>query len=247
MKMLYLISCLAATCTLQATGEVSNTVVEQEAATLQQIVARMSHTLNSLEKVQNKTEADAVADEMLAIMALVAELEENGTISPEAIEESMSTVRQSKQNLEEIVVRLAKHRFYGSTKLAHLFGEEGDSTSEGTDLPEPLQKVWAERMQQAITDNKLPFTGGPGFTRDGAWKFTLTVGDVESYLPILEKALSTEFRLLELYMSMGSDEKGRYQMYQYAVRVGNEQYNVELWFDLTDSVGDIYYTEHEND
>lgn len=245
-KLLYLVPCLLAACTADVEQPTQNSPQKATAQDpVQQIIERATRALNNLKNVQSKAEADAIADDMFAVEALMEEMHEEGKISPEEAKELIRKPMQnagfSAQTMSEIERKLEENHYYGSAKLADMYDGDDELPPTPIDFPEALQKEWGAILQQEIAEHQLPFSGGPGFTRDTAWEVTLSFGKIDAHVHHLENALKKHAKLLKVNESITTNKQGKtYEKHYYAVKVGDKLYKLLLWFDMTECVDDIY-------
>ncbi len=216
-----------------------------EKAHEQQIIDRATHALKCLKNVQSKAEADAIADEMFALEALLAELAEEGKISPKETKKLIQKTRKNAgftaQTMKEIEQRLEENHYYGSAKLADMNGGDDELPPAPIDFPESLQEEWGKILQREIEKHPLPFSGGPGFTKETAWTVSLSFGEIDTYVLILENALKQHVKLQKLDETTTTTQQGKtFETHYYAVKAGDKLYKLILWFDMTGCAGDIY-------
>ena len=117
----------------------------------------------------------------------------------------------------------------------------GACSSVTPDEPAPLLPAPAELQQKLIQQNELTITrtqtefpkvlkGGPGFTKETAWKILIKQRAAVSY----EYLVLGRLGLGERQMQALVEENGRYYDVHY-IRVEHDGalYRVEQWFDIT--------------
>lgn len=107
---------------------------------------------------------------------------------------------------------------------------------EGAPCPAPaeVQQALVQQHSDAIkrtqTDFPAALHGGPGFTRETAWKILLKERRAVSF----EYLVLGRLNLGELQMQSLVEEKGRYYDVHYIhAEHDGRQYIVEQWFDIT--------------
>ena len=229
MKTTHIFACLATLCPVASADTLPpalEATAPQESAATTRLPDRLCRILEALEHIQNKTEADQLARQL---MAWQAEQQQRNSAERFRIERALHEAGYTDKRLTAIAMHLQKNGFFGSEALANLYGES--LQEDPVPLPQSLQEQYTIRLQEAVQKYKLPLSGGPGFTQETAWK--LSSGYVTDLLPLLENCLNQEAELVQGWTQLSNEGDTDYEAHYYEIFTDQGMYEIMLWFDVT--------------
>ena len=157
-----------------------------------------------------------------------------------ADEKTMEKLEQLVEKITEEMIRMNDDNFYDNEELAEkcrdLIGlPENKLLREASqDVVDKLCKERSEIISRISSDFDALLDGGPGFTRETAWKLTLDTPFAVRFQYLVLSRLNLGEREVQALIP----EDGRYyDRHTITVKVGEEAYTVYQWFDITP-----YYT-----
>ena len=197
--------------------------------------------VSCMQGIQDEKSASSAPETMTKIMM---ELDDMGlqfqAAGVEPSEEMMQKMENQSRRIEEEVRRIASTDFYGDKQLKlfclETFNDVLEDVAED-DIPaattEVIQKIVESRKEtidRTLADFGNMLKGGPGFTRETAWKIAIK----DSFAVRFEYLIMQRMLLMDNKMQSLVEEDGRYyDCHEIVAEVDGVEYVVQQWFDIT--------------
>ena len=215
----------------QATPALNSVSDPQLRQMLSEAIRAMASVTELLEGVQNRATADAAAERLKVRMALLSELGYGLQYIPyPLVLQAMSEAGITQERTESTQKRLEENRYYGSTALAEAMGEPAYKAMELI-APTPELLAALEQSLRSAAAQVPNISGGPGFSKDGAWVLTAE-HNFAVVANLLENAISVADSQGEKQDGqIIHDEKGRlFIRYEYVIPSGDKASVVDQWY-----------------
>ncbi len=234
----------------QATPALNSVSDPQLRQTLSEAIRAMASVTELLEGVQDRATADAAAEKLKVRMALLSELGYGLQYIPyPLVLQAMSEAGITQERTESTQKRLEENRYYSSTALAEAMGEPAYKAMELI-APTPELLASLEQSLRSAAAQVPNISGGPGFSKDGAWVLTAEHNFADISV-LLENAISVANSQGEKQNGqIIHDEQGRiFVRYEYVISNDGKASVVEQWYMVTmpDSTEDDATPEESED
>lgn len=215
----------------QATPALDSVSDPQLRQMLSEAIRAMASVTELLEGVQDRASADAAAEKLKVRMALLSELGYGLQYIPyPLVLQAMSEAGITQERTESTQKRLVENRYYGSTALAEAMGEPAYKAMELI-APAPELLASLEQSLRSAAAQVPNISGGPGFSKDGAWVLTAEHNFADISV-LLENAISVADSQGEKQDGqIIHDEQGRiFVRYEYVISSDGKASVVEQWY-----------------
>lgn len=218
----------------QATPALNSVSDPQLRQMLSEAIRAMASVTELLEGVQDRATADAAAEKLKVRMALLSELGYGLQYIPyPLVLQAMSEAGITQERTESTQKRLEENRYYSSTALAEAMGEPAYKAMELI-APTPELLASLEQSLRSAAAQVPNISGGPGFSKDGAWVLTAEHNFADISV-LLENAISGANSQGEKQNGqIIHDEQGRiFVRYEYVISNDGKASVVEQWYMVT--------------